>query len=209
MKYCVFITQKGGCGKSTLAKLISGLYKPWSGDILFDGRPIESISSEELTNSVAVIDQNVVLFDDTVAQNIRMWDESIEDFTMMMACNDAQIHEEIMERPGAYQGTVAERGKNFSGGQRQRIEIATALAKEPTIVLMDEGTSALDPKTEAKVMEHLYDMGITLIMIAHRLETIAQCDQIYVIEHGQITQHGNHETLSQMDGLYSNLLKYA
>jgi len=138
-----------------------------------------------------------------------MWDESIEDFAMVLACNDAQIHEEIMERPGAYQGTVAERGKNFSGGQRQRIEIATALAKEPTIVLMDEGTSALDPKTEAKVMEHLYDMGITLIMIAHRLETIAQCDHIYVIEHGQITQHGNHETLSQMDGLYSNLLKYA
>ena len=128
---------------------------------------------------------------------------------MVMACNDAQIHHEIMERPGAYQGTVAERGKNFSGGQRQRIEIATALAKEPTIFLMDEGTSALDPHTEAKVMENLYGLGMTMIMIAHRLDTIKGCDQIYVVEHGQITQHGTHEELEQMDGLYSNLLKFA
>jgi ABC-type bacteriocin/lantibiotic exporter with double-glycine peptidase domain len=138
-----------------------------------------------------------------------MWDDSIEDFAMVLACSDAQIHHEIMERPGAYRGTVAERGKNFSGGQRQRIEIATALAKEPTILLMDEGTSALDPKAEANVMKHLYDMGITLIMIAHRLETIAQCDQIYVVEQGRITQHGTHDELRQMDGLYRNLLKFA
>jgi ABC-type bacteriocin/lantibiotic exporter with double-glycine peptidase domain len=138
-----------------------------------------------------------------------MWDESIEDYSMVLASNDAQIHQEIMERPGAYQGTVAERGSNFSGGQRQRIEIATALAKEPTILLMDEGTSALDPQTEAKVMENLYDQGMTLIMIAHRLETIARCDQIYVIEKGHVIQHGTHEELAQIDGLYSNLLKYA
>ena len=198
-----------GCGKSTVLSLVSGLYEPWEGEVLFDGKPRRAIDCMTFVNSVSVINQDVTLFEGTIADNVKMWDESIEDFAMVLACNDAQIHEEIMERPGAYQGTVAERGKNFSGGQRQRIEIATALAKEPTIVLMDEGTSALDPKTEAKVMEHLYDMGITLIMIAHRLETIAQCDQIYVIEHGQITQHGNHETLSQMDGLYSNLLKYA
>jgi ABC-type bacteriocin/lantibiotic exporter with double-glycine peptidase domain len=198
-----------GCGKSTVLSLVSGLYEPWEGEVLFDGKPRRAIDRMTFVNSVSVINQDVTLFEGTIADNVKMWDESIEDFAMVLACNDAQIHEEIMERPGAYQGTVAERGKNFSGGQRQRIEIATALAKEPTIVLMDEGTSALDPKTEAKVMEHLYDMGITLIMIAHRLETIAQCDQIYVIEHGQITQHGNHETLSQMDGLYSNLLKYA
>ena len=198
-----------GCGKSTVLSLVSGLYEPWEGEVLFDGKPRKDIDRMTFVNSVSVINQDVTLFEGTIADNVKMWDESIDDFAMVLACNDAQIHEEIMERPGAYQGTVAERGKNFSGGQRQRIEIATALAKEPTIVLMDEGTSALDPKTEAKVIEHLYDMGITLIMIAHRLETIAQCDQIYVIEHGQITQHGNHETLSQMDGLYSNLLKYA
>ena len=114
-----------------------------------------------------------------------------------------------MERPGAYQGIVSERGKNFSGGQRQRIEIATALAKEPTILLMDEGTSALDPETEAKVMRHLYLEGMTLVMIAHRLDTIRQCDRIFVIEQGRVIQQGTHEELAQMDGLYRNLLKYA
>ena len=198
-----------GCGKSTVLSLVAGLYEPWEGEVLFDGKPRKAIDRMTLVNSVSVINQDVTLFEGTIADNVKMWDESIEDFAMVMACSDAQIHEEIMERPGAYHGTVSERGKNFSGGQRQRIEIATALAKEPTIVLMDEGTSALDPKTEAKVMEHLYDMGITLIMIAHRLETIALCDQIYVVEHGHITQHGNHEQLRQTDGLYSNLLKFA
>ena len=198
-----------GCGKSTVLSLVSGLYEPWEGEVLFDGKPRKAIDRMTFVNSVSVINQDVTLFEGTIADNVKMWDESIEDFSMVLACSDAQIHEEIMERPGAYHGTVAERGKNFSGGQRQRIEIATALAKEPTIVLMDEGTSALDPKTEAQVMQHLYDMGITLIMIAHRLETIAQCDQIYVVERGHITQHGNHQELSQMDGLYSNLLKYA
>ena len=144
-----------GCGKSTLAKLISGLYKPWSGEILFDGRPIESISNEELTNSVAVIDQNVVLFDDTVAQNIRMLDPSIEDFTMMMACNDAQIRADIVSRPEGFGTKIVKGGQNFSGGQRQRMEMATALAKEPAVLIMDEATSALDPKTEDEVMKRI------------------------------------------------------
>ena len=198
-----------GCGKSTLISLVSGLYEPWEGEVLFDGKPRKAIDRMTFVNSVSVINQDVTLFEGTIADNVKMWDDSIEDFAMVLACNDAQIHHEIMERPGAYQGTVMERGKNFSGGQRQRIEIATALAKEPTILLMDEGTSALDPKSEAKVMENLYGMGITMIMIAHRLETIAECDQIYVIEQGQITQHGTHDQLRQMDGLYSNLLKYA
>ena len=198
-----------GCGKSTLISLVSGLYEPWEGEVLFDGKPRSAIDRMTFVNSVSVINQDVILFEGTIADNVKMWDESIEDFAMVLACNDAQIHHEIMERPGAYQGTVMERGKNFSGGQRQRIEIATALAKEPTILLMDEGTSALDPQTEAKVMENLYGMGSTLIMIAHRLETIADCDQIYVIENGHITQHGTHDQLRQIDGLYSNLLKYA
>jgi ABC-type bacteriocin/lantibiotic exporter with double-glycine peptidase domain len=200
---------KSGCGKSTVAMLVAGLYEPWEGEVLIDGRPVSEIDSMTLTGSLGFVSQDITLFEGTVADNIKMWDDSIEDFAMVMACHDAQIHEEIMERPGAYQGTVTERGKNFSGGQRQRIEIATALTKEPTILLMDEGTSALDPKAEAQVMEHLYGMGITLIMIAHRLETIVQCDQIYVIEQGRITQHGTHEQLCQMDGLYSNLQKYA
>ena len=187
-----------GCGKSTLLSLVSGLYEPWEGEVLFDGKPRSAIDRMTFVNSVSVINQDVTLFEGTIADNVKMWDESIEDFTMVMACN-----------PGAYKGTVMERGKNFSGGQRQRIEIATALAKEPTILLMDEGTSALDPKTEAKVMENLYGQGMTMIMIAHRLETIAKCDQIYVVEQGRITQQGTHDELRQMDGLYSNLLKYA
>ncbi|MBO4892266.1 MAG: ATP-binding cassette domain-containing protein [Prevotella sp.] len=198
-----------GCGKSTVLSLVSGLYEPWEGEVLFDGKPRKAIDRMTFVNSVSVVNQDVTLFEGTIADNVRMWDHSIEDFAMVLACNDAQIHHEIMERPGAYQGIITERGKNFSGGQRQRIEIATALAKDPTVLLMDEGTSALDPQTESKVMKHLYDMGITLIMIVHRLETVADCDQIYVIEHGRITQHGTHDDLSQMDGLYRNLLKYA
>ena len=198
-----------GCGKSTVLSLVSGLYEPWEGEVLFDGKPRKKIDRMTFVNSVSVVNQDVTLFEGTIADNVKMWDESIEDFTMVLACNDAQIRHEIMERPGGYQGTVMERGKNFSGGQRQRIEIATALAKEPTILLMDEGTSALDPKTEAKVMYNLFGLGITMIMIAHRLDTIAQCDQIYVIEQGRITQHGTHDELRQQEGLYRNLLKYA
>ena len=198
-----------GCGKSTVLSLVSGLYEPWEGEVLFDGKSRKEIDRMTFVNSVSVVNQDVTLFEGTIADNVRMWDESIENFAMVLACNDAQIHHEILERPGAYQGAVMERGKNFSGGQRQRIEIATALAKEPTILLMDEGTSALDPQTEAKLMKHLYDMGMTMIMIAHRLETIAGCDQIYVVEHGRITQQGTHDELRQIDGLYSNLLKYA
>ena len=198
-----------GCGKSTLLSLVSGLYEPWEGEVLFDGKPRSAIDRMTFVNSVSVINQDVSLFEGTIADNVKMWDESIEDFTMVMACNDAQMHHEIMERPGGYHGTVMERGKNFSGGQRQRIEIATALAKEPAILLMDEGTSALDPQTEAKVMDNLFGLGMTMVMIAHRLETIAGCDQIYVIEQGHITQHGTHDELRQQDGLYSNLLKYA
>lgn len=195
-----------GCGKSTLAKLISGLFKPWGGEILFDGRPIESISNEELTNSVAVIDQNVVLFDDTVAQNIRMWDPSIEDFTVMMACNDAQIRSDIVSRPEGFSTRIVKGGQNFSGGQRQRIELATALAKEPSILIMDEATSALDPKTEDEVMRRIRQMGPTQVIVAHRLSTIRDCDEIIVMDQGKILQRGRHEELINQDGFYRQLM---
>ena len=196
-----------GCGKSTLAKLISGLYKPWSGEILFDGRPIESISNEELTNSVAVIDQNVVLFDDTIAQNIRMWDSSIEDFTVMMACNDAQIRADIVSRPEGFDTKIVKGGQNFSGGQRQRFEIATALAREPIVLIMDEATSALDPKTEDEVMKRIRYMGPTQIIVAHRLSTIRDCDEIIVMDQGKILQRGRHEELIAQEGFYQQLMK--
>ena len=198
-----------GCGKSTLAKLISGLYKPWSGEILFDGRPIESISSDELTNSIAVVDQNIVLFDDTLSQNIRMWDQSIEDFAILMACSDAQVHSDIMNRPEGLATKVVRGGKNFSGGQCQRFEIATALAREPMILIMDEATSALDPTTEDLVMRHIREMGITQIVVAHRLSTIRDSDHIIVMDAGHVVQQGTHEQLMQQDGLYRQLMENA
>ena len=203
----VALVGTSGCGKSTLAKLISGLYKPWSGEILFDGRPIESISNEELTNSVAVIDQNIVLFDDTVAQNIRMWDESIEEFTVMMACNDAQIRDDIVSRPEGFATKLVKGGKNFSGGQQQRMEIATALSREPSILIMDEATSALDPKTEDEVMKAIRLMGPTQIIVAHRLSTIRDCDEIIVMDQGKILQRGRHEDLIAVEGFYKELMK--
>jgi ABC-type bacteriocin/lantibiotic exporter with double-glycine peptidase domain len=198
-----------GCGKSTITKLISGLYEPWEGEILLDGVPLKQVNRALLINSLSVVNQDITLFEGTIADNIKMWDESIEDFSMVMAANDAQIHKDIAERPGAYNAMLNENGKNFSGGQRQRIEIATALAKDPTILVLDEATSALDPKTEEQVMKHINNMGITLVMVAHRLSTIRDCNQIYVMENGQIQQHGTHNELMQQQGLYSKLMKYA
>lgn len=196
-----------GCGKSTLAKLICGLYKPWQGEILFDGRPIDSISSEEMTNSVALVDQNIVLFDDTVAQNIRMWDQSIEDFAMRLACDNARIYDDLVERPEGFATKVVHGGQNFSGGQRQRIEIATALARDPMIIVMDEATSALDPTTEDQVMRQIRQMGMTLVVVAHRLSTIRDCDEIIVMDKGHILQRGTHEELMQQEGLYKKLME--
>ena len=198
-----------GCGKSTIAKLISGLYEPWEGEVLLDGIPVGKLDRAVKNNSLSVVNQDITLFEGPIADNIKMWDESIEDFSMVMAAHDAQIHEEIAARPGAYKSLVAENGKNFSGGQRQRIEIATALAKDPSILIMDEGTSALDPKTEELVMQHIGCLGITLVMIAHRLSTIRDCDRIFVMERGQLLQQGTHDELMQQDGLYRELLKYA
>ena len=205
--HSVALVGPSGSGKSTLAKLISGLYKPWSGEILFDGRPIESIPNEELTNSVAVIDQNVVLFDDTIAQNIRMWDPSIEDFTLMMACNDAEIRADIVSRPEGFDTKIVKGGQNFSGGQRQRFEIATALAREPIVLIMDEATSALDPKTEDEVMKRIRSMGPTQVIVAHRLSTIRDCDEIIVMDQGKILQRGRHEELIAQEGFYQKLMK--
>lgn len=199
-----------GCGKSTIANLISGLYEPWEGEVLFDGEPLKNINHLTFTNSVSVVNQDIILFEDTVANNVKMWDNSIEDFSMVLACHDAHIHKEIMSRPGAYQSYVSDNGKNFSGGQRQRLEIAAALAKEPTILILDEATSALDTQSENGVIQSVYDLGITTIMIAHRLNTVRRCDKIYVMEYGEIKQEGTHEELlGQEDGLYYKLNKFA
>lgn len=195
-----------GCGKSTLAKLISGLYKPWSGEILFDGKPIDQIDRNIFTGSLAVVDQDITLFEDTISNNIKMWDSSIEDFEVILAARDASLHEDIMQRDGGYQYKMLEDGKDFSGGQRQRIEIARVLAQDPTIIIMDEATSALDARTEFNVVRAIHERGISCIVIAHRLSTIRDCDEIIVMDHGKIAERGTHTELMNNHGLYEQLI---
>lgn len=195
-----------GCGKSTLSKLISGLYKPWSGEILFDGKPISQIDRSVFTGSLAVVDQDIILFEDTIANNIKMWDSSIEDFEMILAARDAKLHEDIMNRDGGYNYRITEGGKDFSGGQRQRIEIARVLAQDPTIIILDEATSALDAKTEYEVVKSIEDRGITCIVVAHRLSTIRDCDEIIVLDQGRVIERGTHDELYAKDGAYKKLV---
>ena len=195
-----------GCGKSTLSKLISGLYQPWSGEILFDGRPISQIDRAVFTGSVAVVDQEIILFEDTVANNIKMWDSSIEDFEMILAARDAQIHDDIMQRPGGYQGRILEGGHDLSGGQRQRLEIARVLAQDPHVVILDEATSALDARTEHELVKAVQDRGITCIVIAHRLSTVRDCDEIIVLDHGCVAERGTHDELMKRGGMYAELV---
>lgn len=200
---------KSGCGKSTLAMLVAGLYEPWEGEVLLDGQPISRTSRFTITNSIGVVGQDVTLFEGTIADNIRMWDESISDKDVIQAATCAQLHDEVVNLPNTYDSLVQKNGENLSSGQRQRLEIAAALAKHPSILIMDEATATLDITTEAAIIKAVSQLGITQMMIAHRLETIRQCDTIYVIEHGHVIQHGTHDSLmADTQGFYYQLNSY-
>ena len=195
-----------GCGKSTISKLISGLYQPWEGEIRYDGKTRSAYPRDVMTGSIAVVDQDIIVFEDTIANNIKMWDETILDFEMIMAANDAQIHEDIVEMPGGYQHKLISGGRNLSGGQRQRLEIARVLAMDPTVIILDEATSALDAKTEYEVVNAIKKRGITCIVIAHRLSTVRDCDEIIVLDHGKAVERGTHDELMKMGGAYADLV---
>ena len=198
-----------GSGKSTIAKLLSGLYQPWEGEIRFDGMLINEIPRDLFKASLSMVDQEITIFHDTVENNIKMWDSSIEDYEMVLSSRDAGIHDQIVSRKGAYQMVLREGGRNLSGGERQRIEIARVLAMDPTILILDEATSALDARTEYDISNAIRERGLTCVIVAHRLSTIRDCDEIIVLERGRVVERGAHEQLMAAGGYYQSLIMTA
>lgn len=203
----VAIVGSTGCGKSTVLKLLADLYTPESGEILYGDRHRQEIPDVVFRSSVGTVDQEAVMFEDSIYNNIRMWDNTIERYEVVLAARDARIEKRILRNVGDYSAIILENGRNYSGGELQRLELARALAHEPTLLLLDEFTSALDALTEDRVMKAIRAKGTTCVIVAHRLSTIVDCDRIYVMEHGRIVQQGTHEELYAQEGLYRQLIK--
>ena len=203
----VALVGSSGSGKSTIAKIIAGLYEPRSGKILFDGKERKDIDRNVFRGSLAMVDQEVTMFQETIRNNITMWDDSIDDATLIQATQDAQIHDDILSRPNGYEHQLVENGKDFSGGQRQRFEIARSFVIDPTIMILDEATSALDPTTEKKVVDAVKRRGITCFVVAHRLSTIRDADEIIMLEGGRVVERGTHEYLIGLNGKYKELVQ--